>query len=122
MSHKNESHKAMIKERKERLKSLMEEHAELQTKLFRSLEIQMLWNEAFKLGACTSYLTGNMMRPESLQLVIERKDGKTKSFPIKEISRDLLEFNLSKLRPGLNQQDRTKILLFWEKLHDNYKS
>lgn len=56
-----------------------------------SLDIQMLWPEAFKHGRCTSYLGGNLFRIDSMRFIIKNGKGETREFKLTDIPDHLLK-------------------------------
>jgi hypothetical protein len=56
-----------------------------------SLSIQLLWPDAFKYGKCTSYLQGNLNRPESMYFQIKNGNNETKDFQLIDIPSLLLK-------------------------------
>jgi hypothetical protein len=56
-----------------------------------SLDIQMLWPEAFKHGKCTSYLGGNLFEFKTMRFIIKDSQGNTKEFKLMDIPDHLLK-------------------------------
>ena len=56
-----------------------------------SLDIQMLWPEAFKHGKCTSYLGGNLFEFKTMRFIIKNSQGDTKEFKLIDIPDHLLK-------------------------------
>lgn len=56
-----------------------------------SLDIQMLWPEAFKHGKCTSALGGNLFEFKTMRFVIKNGIGEIKEFELTDIPDHLLK-------------------------------
>ena len=96
----------MNKKARELMDQLDEKYVELdktRKQLDASLTIQMLWPNAFKHGKCTSFLSGNLFKMESMRFVIKDGNGGTKEFELTDIPDKLLiraiEFQKRKANP-----------------------
>ena len=71
-----------------------------------SLDIQMLWPEAFKHGKCTSYLGGNMFEFKTMRFIIKNRMGDTREFRLTDIPDHLLKraIEFQKKPNGHNRQ------------------
>jgi hypothetical protein len=90
------------------------------TQLKASLDIQMLWPEAFKHGKCTSYLGGNLFEFKTMRFIIKNSQGDTKEFKLMDIPDHLLKraIEFQKKPNGHNTQQCMQL----DKLYDYIKT
>jgi len=84
----------MNKKARELMDKLDEKYLELDRtrgQLRASLDIQMLWPDVFKHGKCTSYLSGNLFRIDSMRFIIKNGNGETKEFKLTDIPDNILK-------------------------------
>ena len=81
-----------------------------------SLDIQMLWPEAFKNGKCVSYLGGNLFEFKTMRFIIKDGQGDTKEFRLTDIPDHLLKraIEFQKKPNGHNRQQCSQL----DKLYD----
>ena len=81
-----------------------------------SLDIQMLWPEAFKHGKCTSALGGNLFEFKTMRFIIKDGQGDTKEFRLTDIPDHLLKraIEFQKKPNGHNRQQCSQL----DKLYD----
>lgn len=83
-----------------------------------SMDIQMLWPEAFKYGKCTSYLGGNLFKIDSMQFIIRNGNGDTKEFKLTDIPDHLLKraIEFQKKPNGHNKQQCMQLDKIYERI------
>ena len=85
-----------------------------------SLDIQMLWPEAFKHGKCTSYLGGNLFEFKTMRFIIKNGQGDTREFKLMDIPDHLLKraIEFQKKPNGHNRQQCSQL----DKLYNYIKT
>jgi hypothetical protein len=85
-----------------------------------SLDIGMLWPEAFKYGKCTSALGGNLFEFKTMRFVIKDGQGNIKEFKLTDIPDHLLKraIEFQKKPNGHNRQQCSQL----DKLYNYIKT
>jgi len=85
------SNQQLIRDKWDELDKKYKELDKTREQLKASLSIQLLWDNAFKHGKCTSYLGGNLFEPKSMVFIIKNGIGETREFNLMDIPDHLLE-------------------------------
>ena len=84
----------MNKEARQLMDELDKKYIELdktRDRLRSSLDIQMLWPEAFKHGKCISYLSGNLFEFNTMRFIIKDGSGSIREFKLEDIPDNLVQ-------------------------------
>ena len=85
------SNQQLIRDKWDELDQKYKKLDKTREQLKASLSIQLLWDNAFKHGKCTSYLGGNLFEPKSMVFIIKNGIGETREFNLMDIPDHLLE-------------------------------
>lgn len=85
------SNQQLIRDKWDELDKKYKELDKTREQLKASLSIQLLWDNAFKHGKCTSYLGGNLFEPKSMVFIIKNGIGETREFNLMDIPDHLLK-------------------------------
>ena len=85
------SNQQLIRDKWDELDQKYKKLDKTREQLKASLSIQLLWDNAFKHGKCTSYLGGNLFKPKSMVFIIKNGIGETREFNLMDIPDHLLK-------------------------------